>query len=60
MPLGFVTRTRDLELGAQKKVGMLMKEHQTLLGFVAKTKGLKLGTRPLHSLTPYKKGTSPC
>jgi hypothetical protein len=40
MPLGSVTRTRDLELGAQVRV--LMKEHQTLLGFTTKTESLKL------------------
>jgi len=36
MTLGFVTRTGDLEHGAQKQVGMPMKEHQTLLGFTTK------------------------
>jgi len=54
MPLGSVTRTRDLELGAQVRV--LMKEHQTLLGFTTKTESLKLGTQPPHSFTPFKKG----
>jgi hypothetical protein len=54
MPLGSVTRTRDLELGAQVRV--LMKEHQTLLGFTTKTESFKLGTQPLHSFTPFKRG----
>jgi hypothetical protein len=27
MPLGSVTKTGNLELGAQKQVGVLMKEH---------------------------------
>jgi hypothetical protein len=56
MPLGFVTKTRDLELGAQKQVGVLMKEHQTLLGFTTKTRGLKRGAKPLHRFTLFKKG----
>jgi hypothetical protein len=56
MPLGSITKTRDLELEAQKQVGVHMKEHQTLLGITAKTRGLKLGTQPLHNFTPYKKG----
>jgi hypothetical protein len=54
--LGFVTTTRNLELGAQKQVGVLMKEHYTLLGFPTKTKGLKLGAQPPCIFTPYKKG----
>ncbi len=56
MPLGYVTRTIDLELGAQKQVGVFMKEHQTLLGFTTKTRGLQLGAQPPHSFTPFKKG----
>jgi hypothetical protein len=41
--LGSVTRNGDLELEAQKQFGMLMKEHQTLVGINTKTKGFKLG-----------------
>jgi hypothetical protein len=36
MPLGSVIRIKDFEHGAQKQVGMLMKEHQTFLGFTTK------------------------
>jgi len=56
MPLGSITRIGDFEVGTQKQVGVLMKEHYTLLGFTAKTRGLKLGAQPPHSFTPYKKG----
>jgi hypothetical protein len=53
--LGSVTKIGGLELEAQKQVGLLMKEHQTLLGFTAKTRGFKLGAQPPCSFTPYKK-----
>jgi hypothetical protein len=56
MSLGFITRTRYLELEAKKQVGVLMKEHQTLLGIIARTKGFKLKAQPLRNFTPYKKG----
>jgi hypothetical protein len=36
-PLGYVTKIGYLKLGAQKQVGMPMKEHWAHLSFIAKT-----------------------
>jgi hypothetical protein len=56
--LGSITKTRDLELGTQKQVGMPMKEYLALLSFIAKIKGFELGAQPPRSFTPYNKGPS--
>jgi hypothetical protein len=57
--LGIITKTGNLEFGAQKQVGMPMMEHWALLGFIVKTMNFELGAQPPCSFTPYKKEPPP-